>query len=189
MVGLGLDDPPQEFLEGNNRFPSDVQSLECGAHYAKNLPKFEVNQYQGLVVGPLKTAEFEPDIVLLYVNPAQLTLLLLGMAYEKGEDFTTTLSGHAACIYAVVPTILEQKIQVAVPCWGDRRRAVAQDDEMIFSVPLSKLESLITGLRHIEKTGRRMPVNFTMEYEYKLNAYAPFARSLGMTKADGRKIE
>jgi uncharacterized protein (DUF169 family) len=189
VVGLGLGDPPQEFLDGKNRYPSDVRTLECGARYAKNLPKFAQNQYKGIMIAPLKTADFIPDVVVLYVNPAQLTLLLLGMAYDQGEDLTTTLSGHAACIFALVPTIQDQKIQVAVPCWGDRRRAIAQDDEMIFAIPIAKLDSLVTGLRHIEKTGRRMPVNFTMNYEYPLNAYAPFARSLGMTKADGSEIK
>jgi uncharacterized protein (DUF169 family) len=33
VIGYGLGDPPEYFLEGHNRFPRDVETLEAGKHY------------------------------------------------------------------------------------------------------------------------------------------------------------
>ena len=43
---------------------------------------------------------------------------------------------------------------MTVPCGGDRAHALAQDDEMIFSIPKSRLEDLMLGLRHFDEVGR-----------------------------------
>ena len=125
--------------------------------------------------------------VLDCLNSAQLLRLLLGIAYEDGRDITTVLGGHSACVYAVVPTLLKNECQVAVPCRGDRGRAGAQDDEMIFSVPKDQIGRLASGLER-EGTGR-LPTGFSMVPEYELSEdYAEMARLMGMKKADGSEI-
>ncbi len=60
--------------------------------------------------------------------------------YKSGENLPTALSGHAACVYGVVPAIKDDAYQVAVPCRGDHITAMAGDDEMIFTVPISKFD-------------------------------------------------
>ncbi len=48
---------------------------------------------------------------------------------------------------------LSVRIQVTLPCGGDRRNALAQDDELIFSVPAHLMEDLMAGLRHFDEAG------------------------------------
>jgi uncharacterized protein (DUF169 family) len=188
VIGFGLAEPPRFFFEGRNRYPGGVASLEAGANWAKKFPRFEVGKYIGLVSAPLRTATFEPDVAVIYCNSAQLVRLLLGIAYEDGRDITTVLGGHSACVYAVVPPILKNECQVAVPCRGDRGRAGAQDDELIFSVPRDQIGRLAFGLEQ-EGTGH-LPTGFSMTPEYKLSeSYAEMARQMGMRKADGSRIE
>jgi len=188
VIGLGLAELPQYFLDGHNRYPDGVESLEAGANWAREFPRFETGRYVGVVSAPLRTASFEPDVAVIYCDSAQLLRLLLGIAYKDGRDITTVLGGHAACVYAVVPSMLKGECQAAVPCRGDRGRAGAQDNEMIFSVPRDKIGDLALGLER-KGTGS-IPTRFSMTAEYKLStSYAEMARLMGMRKADGSEIK
>ncbi len=157
VVGYGLEEPPEYFMEGHNRYPEDVKTLEAGRHYAEEFPRFSVGKYVGVVSAPLKSASFDPDLVMIYCDSEQLNLMLLAREYKEGYNLKCALSGHAACVYAVVPAIKSGKCQVAVPCRGDRWAAMAESHEMIFSVPRKRLDDLVTGLRHIENSGSKLP--------------------------------
>ncbi len=168
VVGYGLAEPPKDFLDGQNRFPRDVETLEAGQHYAAEFPRLEAGKYIGVVSAPLATANYEPDIVMIYCDSAQLNLLLLGREFKEGYNLKCGLSGHAACVYAAVPAIKTGDYQVAVPCRGDRYHAMAGDEEMIFTVPKSRLQDLMRGLRHVEKNGSKLPRAYTYRPEYQL---------------------
>jgi uncharacterized protein (DUF169 family) len=187
VIGLGLAEPPQFFLDGHNRYPDGVKTLQAGANWALDFPRFPFGQYIGIVSAPLVTASFEPDVAVIYCDSAQLLKLLLGIAYEDGRDITTVLGGHAACVYAVVPTMLKKQCQAAIPCRGDRGRAGAQDDEIIFSVPKDQIGRLVHGL---QQTGTAsIPTRFSMKTEYRLSeSYAAMAQLMGMKKANGTEI-
>lgn len=122
----------------------------------------------GLVSAPLVTSSYEPDLVMLYADSAQLSLLLLAREYREGYNLKCALSAHAACVYAVVPAVQSGECQVAVPCRGDCYRAMAADDEMIFTVPWQKLEDVMAGLRHVNSTGSRLPSGYSFQPEYPL---------------------
>lgn len=188
VIGFGLAEPPQYFLEGHNRYPNGVSSLQAGSNWAREFPRFEVGRYIGILSAPLRTASFEPDVGIFYCNSAQLLRLLLGIAYQDGKDLNVTLGGHAACVYAVVLPIQKNQCWVAVPCRGDRGRAGTQDDEMIFSVPKDQIGRLAHGL---EQSGTgSIPTGFSMAAEYGLSeSYAQMARLMGMKRSDGSRIE
>lgn len=180
VVGYGLGEPPEYFLEGYNRYPHDVKSLEAGRRYAEELPKLETGKFIGVVFAPLSKTEFNIDISLIYCNPEQLSLLLLGREYEDGRNLKVSLSSHAACVYAVVPAIRSGMCQVAIPCRGDHYGAMAESDEMIFSIPENKLENLMEGLRHVEKNGSKLPRGYRINPEYPLeDSYRKIAKMMG----------
>jgi uncharacterized protein (DUF169 family) len=188
IIGYGLIEPPKFFLEGHNRYPVGKATLDAGATSASGMPRFEVGKYKGIVAAPLSTASFEPDVAVIYCNSAQLVRLLLGIAYNDGRDINTIISGHSACVYAIVPTILDEECHISVPCRGDRSLAGAQDDEMIFSAPKHKIGDLAIGLEQ-EGTGS-IPSIIDMKYEHELPpAYAKLAHIMGIKRADGSQIE
>jgi len=183
VVGLGLGEPPQYFLDGHNRYPRDVATLEAGRHFAEEFPRLKVGQYIGLASAPLHGTPFEPDAVMIYCDSSQLCLLLLGREYKEGYNLKCALSGHAACVYGLVPAIQSGDCQVAVPCRGDHYRAMTGDEEMIFTVPRGRLEDLMTGLRYIEKTGSKLPTGYSFQPEYRLpEAYQKIADMMGYLK-------
>lgn len=187
VIGFGLAEPPDNFLSGETRYPDGVASLQAGSNWAHEMPRLKPGEFIGIVSAPLKTASFEPDATVIYCNSAQLLKLLLGIAYRDGRDITTVLGGHSACVYSVVPSLLKDECQVSVPCRGDRGYAGAQDDEMIFTAPKSKISELADGLE--QKGTSNLPTRFTMAPEYKLSkSYAEAARLMGQKRADGSEI-
>lgn len=184
-LGYGLAEAPAVFLEGHNRYPRDVASLSAGAFWAgEEFPRLPTGKFGGILSAPLRGAEFEPDAVIIYCTPAQLTILLLAAAHREGRDVHTQLSGHAACVYAVVPPLTTGDYQVAAPCMGDRRHAMAADDEMIFALPAARAPELLQGLLQLEETERRIPFGRGMELEYELmGPYAEMAAEIGLGRA------
>ena len=180
VVGYGLGEPPEYFRQGHNRFPKDVATLEAGSHYAQEFPCLKVGKYIGVASAPLATANFEPDLVMIYCDSAQLSLLLLAREYKEGWNLKCNLSSHAACVYAVVPAMQSGECQVALPCRGDHYRAMAGDEEMIFTIPKERLEDLMAGLRHVTSTGSKLPRGYEMRPEYPLaESYEKLAQMMG----------
>jgi len=129
----------------------------------------------------LKTTNFNPDLVMIYCDSSQLSLLLLAREYKDGHDLKCSLSSHAACVYSVVPVLQTGECRVAIPCRGDKYKAMAGDDEMIFTVPVGKLEDLMAGLRYLETTGSRLPRTYRMQREPELPLnYFEIAKMIGM---------
>lgn len=172
VIGYGMGEPPQEFLNGENRFPGDVETQEAGRRYAEQFPRLDTGRYIGVLSAPLAKAAFEPDVVTTYCNSSQLVVLLMAREYKGGDNLPTALSGHAACVYGVVPAIKDGKYQVAVPCRGDHITAMAGDDEMIFTVPMNKFDEFMIGLRKIVE-GEGKLTRLPMIHEMKPAAVQP----------------
>jgi len=181
VIGYGLQEAPDYFFEGHTRFPRDVSSLEAGRHYADEFPTLETGSCTGIVSAPLKLAAFEPDVAMIYCDGAQLSLLLLAREWKDGYSLPCNLSSHSACVYAVIPAILNEQCQVAVPCRGDHYSAMAGDEEMVFTVPRGKLEDLIMGLRYVEKTGSLLPHGYKLSPECpQADNYEKIAKMMGL---------
>lgn len=176
VLGFGLVPPPDYFLEGRNRFPGDVDNLDAGRVFAEELPRLPVGECVGIVAAPLTSTPFEPGVVIIYCQPAQLNRLLLAREYFDGHNLPCELSSHAACVYGIVPVLMGQKTQVAVPCGGDRLCAMAGDDELLFSVAGDGLDELVTALRKLS-AGK---LQYRIRPEYPLSeSYLHLAKTMG----------
>ena len=181
VLALGIAKPPEYYLEGNTYFPTHVGNLEQAANLARDFPRLEYGKCIGVASAPLKKADFKPDMVIIYCDSAQLRSLLAGLKYKQGELVTSTMEPASACVQAMVPALKSDRCQVAVPCGGDRRWALAQDDEMIFTVPEEKLSDLVFGLRHIDEAGTVFPIKFGTKIEYPLSeSYFKVSGMIGM---------
>jgi uncharacterized protein (DUF169 family) len=154
VIAFGLAEPPDFFLEGNTFLKFSVDGPKAARDLAMALPRLECGKYIGVLSAPLSRASFEPDVVLIYCNTNQLRCLLSAIKYKDGYLVQSTLDPGGACFQSTVPVLQKGECQVTVPCGGDRAHAMAQDDEMIFSIPRSKLEDLMFGLRALDEAGR-----------------------------------
>jgi len=107
--------------------------------------RFEFGKYIGILTAPLKTAVFEPEVVIIYSNTAQLRSLLLSMDIEE----VPLVNGRffpPSCAHAVVNPMLTGQYWVVLPDPGEYQRALTGEDEIMFAVPAAKMEKLVSGL-------------------------------------------
>jgi len=80
---------PNWFLEGHmNQSEGEFQDLQAARNYANSFARFKPHEYVGIVSAPYKKAEFEPDLLLVYGNPAQIDQLISGIMYRDGLPVT-----------------------------------------------------------------------------------------------------
>ena len=182
VLGLGLAELPQEFLDGHNCYPGSSRTLETGAIWAQEeFPHLEYGKYRGVACAPLRSTSFDPDLVIIYCDSAQLMQLVLSMVGSDGRDVQCKLSGRAACVYEIVPTMQENKCHLTVPCPGDRYTAMAQDNEMAFSVPKDKIEDLVMGVRYLDEQNIGFQRKLKLRPEYQLaESYVSIGKKIGM---------
>jgi len=181
VVGLGLAESIPYFEEGNHRYPDSVRTLEDAGEWCRNMPHLEYGVYKGIAVAPVNTCSFMPQVVTMHVNGMQMSQLLIVKNWIDGRDVHSQLSGHAVCNYAVVPPLLSGECTVAIPCKGDRRLAMAQDDEIMFSLLPDMLPDFVEGTRFLQEHNWGIPMLQEYKEEYDLKpAYAELGEMLGM---------
>jgi uncharacterized protein (DUF169 family) len=116
-----------------------------------SFPTFKRGKYIGIVSAPLRTANFEPDVVLIYSNPAQLRSMLLPTHFMNEEARVDSHFFPPACGYQMVPVTSSGQFMVTLPDIGDYHRALAAEEEVVLSVPKDKLEKLVDGVRQFEE--------------------------------------
>jgi len=114
-------------------------------------------------------------------SPAVMTQIMLAKNWLDGKDIITTMSGHAACVYYVVPALKEAQWRMSIPCGGDLRRTGCDDYSMIFSAPVNVLSGLLAGLKAILDASWGLPSNPTFAMEYPLEkSYVEIGKLIGM---------
>ena len=79
----------------------------------RKIPLIEYGKYVGIVSAPLRTANFAPDIVLIYSNNAQLNGMLHALSFSGEGMIKSPLYAIASCAFSVVPALSGQ---YSLPC-------------------------------------------------------------------------
>jgi uncharacterized protein (DUF169 family) len=137
LMAYGLVDPgiAEKYPELKNEVP--------------RIPKLEHGKYIGIVSAPLRAATFIPDIVLIYCNNAQLNNMLHALSFAGEGMITSPIYPIASCALSVVPALSGQYC-ATLPDPGELGRAMAGEDEIIFSFPAEKAEKLVAQLEMFE---------------------------------------
>ena len=121
-------------------------------------PRLETGKYSHLLVAPIEIADFEPDIILLYLNPAQAMRLVQSAVRGAGLNVSTSAVGAYDCADIIAGTTLSSKCQFILPGGGDRVYGGTQDHEVIFTLPYIKMEAILNALEETHKAGFRYPI-------------------------------
>jgi uncharacterized protein (DUF169 family) len=124
-----------------------------GASAANLYERFPYGKYPGILSAPLRTAGFEPDVVLIYGDTDQIRTLLLSLKEEERPGVKTNVFPFS-CAYGVTNAIINNEYWVNLPDPGERVRALALPGEMILSIPQPKLSGFMTTLRAFLKESR-----------------------------------
>ena len=129
-----------------------------------------------VVYSPLERTRVEPDVVLIYVNPAQLMRLIHGGTYGSGRPVESSFSGRAgSCTEGVIGAYQDRTLKVVVPGNGDRVWGGCQDHEMLMAVPACSLPDLVEGLKATHEQGIRYPIPTYLRYTPEVAFSVPLA--------------
>jgi MtaA/CmuA family methyltransferase len=168
IAALGFEKPTHLHASGTLCEGMYTETKAAGQRSEAAVDRFAVGEYYALLVAPLDRATFEPHLVCIYANPAQVMRLTQAALWKRGGKLASAFGGRIDCSEIIVTTMRTDQPQVILPCSGDRIFGQTQDHEMAFTIPWGQMEEIIEGLRGTHAGGIRYPITQFMEYEAKL---------------------
>ncbi len=189
---IGLEDVPETHKDGTFRNIVWVATKKDGRKFEKSIPRLPVGRYQALAMAPLVYNPFEPDIVLIYANPAQIMMLVNAIQFCDYEVMQFSCVGESSCSDAIVRCYQNRKASVGIPCYGERRYGHAQDDEMVMAIPVELMTKALSGLEALYRRGVRYPISFAGAEcdagQVFPPAYLGLDKMMQKVKGDGRHL-
>ena len=114
-------------------------------------------RYQAMAVSPLASGRLNPDICLVYANPAQMILFINGLQWAGYKRFDWSVVGESACADSWGRALTKREPSLSIPCFAERRYGGVLDDEMLMATPPEHLLKAIEGMKALSKNGFRYP--------------------------------
>ncbi|MGH7307820.1 MAG: uroporphyrinogen decarboxylase family protein [Candidatus Rokuibacteriota bacterium] len=168
IAALGFEKPTHLHASGTLCEGMYTETKEAGQRSEAAVDRFGPGEFAALLVAPLDRTTFEPHLVCIYANPAQVMRLVQAALWKGGGKVTSSFGGRIDCSEIIVTTMRTDRPQVILPCSGDRIFGQTQDHEMAFTIPWPQMEEILEGLRGTHAGGIRYPITQFLEYEAKL---------------------
>lgn len=159
---FGLKTPSDRSMtsEGESMATTWFASPEEGLKQQCDYPRIPASYEGAIVIGPLTEQKFDPEVIIIYGNPAQVMMLMCGLQKEKYERFDFSFIGEGACSNSLAQCYVNSKPAVAIPCYGERAFGQVADDELVIALPPGEIERAISGIKKLAKLGLRYPINY-----------------------------
>ena len=157
---IGLCEPPKELIEGMALSGILYKTAKDAREHEMAVPRLPAGKYQALAIAPLAGNKFDPDIILIYGNPAQIFMLTAAIQWENFEPLQFYCVGESSCSDAITRCYLTNKPSIGIPSYAERRYGHAQDDEMVTALPGTSVDKVLRGLKGIYKGGIRYPIPY-----------------------------
>lgn len=159
---LGLKEMPEDMSDGSRW--NQLAGIDLGVmkKMFDEIHKFELGEYAAIISAPLgmfDTLETDPDVIMVFGNPAQIWALVVAYHDMTGKRLKVDFSGHAAC-EAIVATPETGEPWVTIPCGGARGLSAVESTELFMTFDV---EHLKTMLDRIEKARIRYPAGGVYE--------------------------
>ena len=163
-VVFGFRKASEFYLKGQACMGIYTETEEAGIRSEEVVAKYQFQEYRYILVAPLHRTAFEPEVIIIYANPAQIMRLLSAALWKSGGKLTSSFGGRIDCAEEIIVPQRSGNCEVILPCYGDRIFAQTQDHEMAFSIPISRAEEIIKGLAGTHKGGVRYPIPSFLRY-------------------------
>jgi len=170
---IGLTDTPAYMKDGTFRSIVWTKSRSDAKKYETEIPRLPAGKYQAVAMAPLVYNPFDPDIVLIYANPAQMMLLINSLQFEDYEVMQFYCVGESSCSDAIARCYLQGKASLSIPCYGERRYGHAQDDELVMAIPAEMMDKALNGMEALYRRGIRYPISYAGAETDVANAFPP----------------
>ena len=156
---IGLAELPEVISDGTMRSMVWCGTMDDARKCEESIPLIPTGKYAAVTLAPLVYNPFDPDIILIYGNPAQMMLLINAIQFLDYERMQFFSVGETACADSIAQCYLSGKPALTIPCYGERRYGHVQDDEMVMAIPPDYLEKVVKGLEELYARGIRYPIS------------------------------
>lgn len=157
-MGFDVDDYTHVYTE------SYFVDEKAARNMIDTMPKFERGTYEAMLVGPLHKIPVEPDVVVIYGNPAQLLRIVNGYLCDKGGRVEFSASGDAGlCSDTVVEPMQKNIPHLALPCNGGRILSLPNLTDLACGIPYGLIPGILDGM---EYTTRNVPITYPPRWQH-----------------------
>ena len=156
-VAMGLLSAGEGFLDGRFGIPYWASSQEATAGLAQGMARLEYGRHTHVVVAPLERTAFEPQVLVVYGDPAQVGRMIQAVVYVTGQPVVSRSTGGTACAEQIARTLLTNQCQAVIAGAGERALALTQDHEMSLALPARMAGAFADALQETHKRGVRYP--------------------------------
>ena len=174
-VALGMMDPPENMRSGKIAAMLHAD-LESARHFTELVPRIPSGHVKAVASAPLNRLTFDPDLVVMYGNTSQMMRIVQAYLWKRGGRVNFSTGGeYSLCADALADAYNKQDISLAIPCFGDRKTAMAQDDELTVAFPASMAQEILEGIRGTAQTAAYptpFDIGFPQMPDYTLTEWA-----------------
>jgi uncharacterized protein (DUF169 family) len=156
---LGLAELPDFIKDGSMRNIVWLEKKEDAVACEAVMQRVPYGKYNAFMLAPTAYDPFDPDIVLIYGNPAQMSLTVNAIQYDRFERLVFYSVGESSCSDVIGRCFVDQVPALSIPCYGERRFGHAADDELAIGVPAKDCLRILTNLETLYKKGIRYPIS------------------------------
>lgn len=156
---LGLAPVPDWVADGSMRTVVWLEDKEQAAECERVIQRIPYGKYKAFTMGPTAYDPFIPDMVLLYGNPAQMSLLINAIQFDRFERMVFYSVGETSCSDVIGRCFVDRVPALSIPCYGERRFGHAADDELAIGLPAEECNRILTNLEKLYKRGVRYPIS------------------------------
>lgn len=158
---VGFDERKAVIKEGTYRAACWFKSKKDGKKCEDAFPHLPIGQYNAMVLGPIATNKFDPDIIVLYGTPAQMILVINALQWEDYERLKFFCMGESSCADYFAECFLSHKPSLTLPCFGERVYGHTQEEELVIAIPSDQIEKVLDGLQGLSHRGIRYPIPYS----------------------------
>jgi len=115
---------------------------------------------EAIVLAPVASGKFYPDVILIYGNPAQMMLLMNGLQFKDYERFQFFFIGEGSCADGLAQCYTTGKPALAIPCMGERAFGAVTEDELVMALPPGMMAKAVEGLKALKSRGIGYPIMY-----------------------------
>jgi uncharacterized protein (DUF169 family) len=170
MVAFGFSDSinPADNLAGLLCDIDFAHDSETAKRELSSMSIADNSAFQAIHLTPLAKGLVDPDVIVIYGNPAQVMRMAQALVFSRGSRISGNIGGKIECTEYLLAPYLKKEPNVAIPGTGDRIFSMTQDDEMVLSFPGELLQGLYDGLKVAGRAiGARYPVTFYQNFQPK----------------------
>jgi len=148
---LSIAETPEKVKSGE--FHSNLgmfNNKDAAAKMIEQRYVIESGNFISTLVGPLRSFETEPDVVVLVDIPETLYWLIPAHTFFKGGRLEfNTAAFQATCVDSTIIPINKNKMNLSLGCFGCRRSTDIKNEEMLAGIPYKDIGNIVNALERM----------------------------------------